>query len=912
MGRFIPVATLSRLNAVELAILALSALLHDAGMFVADVEKESDLASREYRDFELSMGERGALLGRAREASEHLRAAALQDALLAEYYRRRHPERARDVVEAHLANELTFRNTDFSSAVLRVCESHGWGVQESSDPGHPQNAVARLSTNIPLLGVRVNEQYLACCLRLADIMDFDRSRTPMAVFQHLSFTEPKSWEEWNKHLQVTGWSVTEREVMYVAECTHPAFYVSVMEFLDSIDTELHACRQLVKDAPTGVADRYALHLPQAVDRRHVGMKDKSVLPGAFQFRLDYERIMQLLMDRSLYPDPSLFLRELLQNALDACRTREAHFNAAKQPYQARISVWDHSGDPGNPRIVFQDNGIGMSPRVVENYFMQVGRSYYRSPEFAVERRRLADAGATLEITSQFGIGILSCFMVADAFKVETYHVGATPLEVTIEGPARYFVIRQLTEPARTVVTAPPATDAEDGPPDYAGTRVTVYLRPGTRVDAWRVLDQFAVNVEYETVVYDSSSERRVIAPSRWRDQEPRPAGFGGWLARPGTEPLAPVMDTLLTPARFAIGKYAFSSHLDGQGWFWLLRGADGTPVPAYGHLEMDTALRCSGVAGFAGNLMLLREAGSLRTLGLDYDTFVRTVTKRIDADENPFADFAPLQRSVSDGPDEWTDRTRTWETFSGDERAAVAASLVNGDHWARGWYANRAAAEALARGTLEWAECPVSLNKEYEDFEPYEALALYGIRLPAGVYHWDPFTGSGGRQPHVTGPAGFAADIRRGGPIPAASRLFIDSEAAENVSVPLIRAFIRAGIDISTNSAECSTLEWRRWFGAVVVPLFYHPRWKTELRHAEVDTVKRAMGYLCVEGGSPVVRSHMDLIAKYGRHVPTPRRTFRRDGLDTVDPVNQLLIADCPRGLVPGTVDVGDTLEPMS
>ncbi len=482
--------------------------------------------------------------------------------------------------------------------------------------------------------------------------------------------------------------------------------------------------------------------------------------------------------------------------------------------------------------------------------------------------------------------------------------------MTIEGPARYFVIRHLSEPARTDVSARPATDAEDGPPNYAGTRVTVHLRPGTRLDAWRVLDQFAVNVEYEIIVYGSSGEPRVIAPSRWRNQEPRPGGFGGWLECSGAEePVAPVMDALLTPARFAIGKYGFSSHLDGQGWFWLLRGADGTPVPACGHLEIDTALRCSGVAGFVGNLMLLREAGSLRMLGLDYDAFVRTVTQRIDAGENPFTDFAPPQGSIPDGPDEWTDRTRTWETFSTEERAAVAASLVNGDHWARGWYANRTAAEALAHGSLEWAECPVSLNKEYEDFEPFDALALHGIRLPAGVYHWDPLTGSGGRQPHVTGPAGFAADIRRGGTIPAASRLFIDSEAAENVSVPLIRAFIRAGIDLAASSAPSGTLAWRRWFGAVVVPLFYHGRWGDELRRAEIGAVKRVIGYLCVEGGAHVVRSHADLGAKYGRHVPTPRRTFRRDGLDTVDPVNQLLIADCPRGLVPGTVDVGDTLE---
>ena len=71
------------------------------------------------------------------------------------------------------------------------------------------------------------------------------------------------------------------------------------------------------------ADRYKLLLPQVVDRHKVRMADPSYVAGVFWFQLEYENILALLMDRSLYPDPSLFLRELLQNALDACRRKEA-------------------------------------------------------------------------------------------------------------------------------------------------------------------------------------------------------------------------------------------------------------------------------------------------------------------------------------------------------------------------------------------------------------------------------------------------------------------------------------------------------------------------------------------------------------------------------------------------------------
>ena len=73
--------------------------------------------------------------------------------------------------------------------------------------------------------------------------------------------------------------------------------------------------------------------------------------------------------QGLYPDETLFLRELLQNALDACRYQKARALDAGMgdKYIPRIQVWDGSSLPHDPedpdkgpRIVFQDNGVGMS------------------------------------------------------------------------------------------------------------------------------------------------------------------------------------------------------------------------------------------------------------------------------------------------------------------------------------------------------------------------------------------------------------------------------------------------------------------------------------------------------------------------------------------------------------------------
>ena len=613
MGRFIPNKTLKKLNAVELGLLLLSGLLHDVGMAVSVAEKQTTVGSEDFERFRAERLDRQAAVEKAREDGNELRARAIEDALLAEYYRRMHPERARKWIERKLAGKLNLGDNQLSDHVATLCESHGWGVRESNDPRDPDKAVRRLEPNRPVGGVPVNMQYLACCLRLGDIMDFDRSRTPLAVFEQLEFTEDKSWEEWNKHLAVSGWSVKEREVMFSAPCDHPVFYVAVQEFLDGVDAELRDCRYLIDDCPRRLGDRYLLHVPHIVDRRQVGMRDKQYVAGAFRFQLEYEDIVWLLRDKSLYPDPSLFLRELLQNSLDACRRREASARAAGQAdaYEPRIVVWDHTDDADDPRIVFQDNGVGMSRKVVEEYFMRVGKSYYRSPEFLAERNRLSAEGVQLDACSCFGIGIVSCFLVADRFEVETYQHGYDPLHIDIEGPAKYFVVKRLARPEAGPFVPAPQSDEEDGPPNRPGTRITVHLRSDAKgLDAHQVLDTFAVNVDYDVRVYRRQSRGPEVIPRlRWQ-QEVRlgdfPESVGEKREWSSSDPpardlridAAKNLEEVVVAEAIPLKKWGFSRHLRGRAWFWLLHSGQGGVCAGRGYLRMTGQLKLVGLPDF--------------------------------------------------------------------------------------------------------------------------------------------------------------------------------------------------------------------------------------------------------------------------------------------------------------------------
>jgi HSP90 family molecular chaperone len=84
-----------------------------------------------------------------------------------------------------------------------------------------------------------------------------------------------------------------------------------------------------------------------------------------------------------------------------------------------------------------DNGMGMDDYVVRNYFANVGRSYYRSADFLQDKAKDALDFAPV---SQFGIGILSAFMVGDLLTVETrrFSDSATSLSIEIANQGSLF------------------------------------------------------------------------------------------------------------------------------------------------------------------------------------------------------------------------------------------------------------------------------------------------------------------------------------------------------------------------------------------------------------------------------------------------------------------------------------------
>lgn len=137
-----------------------------------------------------------------------------------------------------------------------------------------------------------------------------------------------------------------------------------------------------------------------------------------RFQVNLKGLITLLSE-NLYSGPRVYVRELLQNAVDAIRARAiAEGRGEGDTADGRIEIEVSEGD--TPTVVFHDNGIGLEEAEVHSLLATIGESSKRD-----------DLGkARGDFIGQFGIGLLSCFMVAEDIVVITRSIrpGATPVE----------------------------------------------------------------------------------------------------------------------------------------------------------------------------------------------------------------------------------------------------------------------------------------------------------------------------------------------------------------------------------------------------------------------------------------------------------------------------------------------------
>lgn len=172
------------------------------------------------------------------------------------------------------------------------------------------------------------------------------------------------------------------------------------------------------------------------------------------FQVDLHGLVDLL-SHHLYSSPRVFVRELLQNAVDAITARRA----LEPLHPGAIAIELIPATATEPAtLVMTDDGIGLTRDEAETFLATIGRS----------SKREAVAALREDFLGQFGIGLLACFMVADEIVVVSRSARGGPAVEWRGRPDGTYSVRDLDTPLA------------------AGTRV--YLRARPDAADWFVAD----------------------------------------------------------------------------------------------------------------------------------------------------------------------------------------------------------------------------------------------------------------------------------------------------------------------------------------------------------------------------------------------------------------------------------------
>ena len=216
--------------------------------------------------------------------------------------------------------------------------------------------------------------------------------------------------------------------------------------------------------------------------------DGFVIPD-YRLSLDFSSITELLMGENIYGDKKLGLREIIQNSIDACLVRNEI--ESSHTYTPTITI-----EIDNDKKIFsiKDNGIGMSEEIIKSYFLNIGKSYYRSDIFKINDFEYNPIGS-------FGIGFLSCFLLSDEVTIETrYYKNKEKHIIELENGDEYISFNSTIDV------------------NFNGTTINLNLDHVLKAfdnnedEIEKFINKYFVNDDFDLIIVNNGSKKEIDIP----------------------------------------------------------------------------------------------------------------------------------------------------------------------------------------------------------------------------------------------------------------------------------------------------------------------------------------------------------------------------------------------------------------
>lgn len=444
--KLIPDESLNAMNSRNIAVLIAAIMLHDIGMFITedgfheilfgdsanrftkhlddnswkdawDVYLE-DIKHYSGRELYMIFGDSVPVKSPCTDRAKMKRKDYL---VCGEFIRKYHHRLAHDIAIHGFPgtkNRDVFSNTGFSQyerdIIGLIARSHGMNVRETEAYISKKYGDATSPNNILIF-------YLMAVLRLADYLDAGQHRAPKELEERQEISVPISHREWLWNQQIDlnnySWHPEKKSVIIQADPQITSDFIKIEKWLKTVQQELDVSWAIITEKYIVEKCHLSIHriksnILQSETRAEM---DCRFLTKEAKLTANVE-LLKLLIQPLYGNDPSFGVRELIQNAVDACLERK-QLESDDSNYKAEIIV---SLDTKRKIFTITDNGIGMNEDVLLNYYLSAGSSFRFSKEWL---KNFSNENETLiSRTGKFGIGVLSTFLLGTTVSVRTRHM----------------------------------------------------------------------------------------------------------------------------------------------------------------------------------------------------------------------------------------------------------------------------------------------------------------------------------------------------------------------------------------------------------------------------------------------------------------------------------------------------------
>jgi hypothetical protein len=406
-----------KLNPAEAFVLGGAFLIHDLGMGLAAYPKGIDELKKEpiWLD-SISAAFRKKYNRAIQEIDFQNIDAELEKFALENVLRLLHAKQAESLAlikwenekgEDQFLIETTTLRESYGNIIGLIAHSHWWSVDELE-----QKLPSKLGalSQFPV-DWTIDPVKLACILRIADAIQIDDRRAP-SFLRTIRKPSDYSDKHWNFQQKLYQPRLERNRIIFSSKSPFQINEVDswwiCYDTLKMIDNELKEVDSLLADSnrkrfnaigvasiedPKRLSKLITVDKWQPVDTK-IKVSNVAKLVGSLGGK-------QLYGDNALVP-----IRELIQNASDAIRARRI---LEEESDDFGNIIFELGEDNEGQFIEIQDNGIGMSPKVLTGPFLDFGESFWGTSLMHEELPGLESKG--FSSTGQYGIGFFSVFML---------------------------------------------------------------------------------------------------------------------------------------------------------------------------------------------------------------------------------------------------------------------------------------------------------------------------------------------------------------------------------------------------------------------------------------------------------------------------------------------------------------------